>query len=167
MKYPESRLRRLRYNNKVRELVEDVSISVNDLIYPIFICEGRKVKNEINKFHYVNNNSSSQFIFYPTKEPDYYKIAREVSNYDERKLDLDNRVKLLEELQSESSLKELKLLRNKDTLGEVDFEAVIIIARSFSELTNFISILPYYDVDPKKVKSVSYTHLTLPTTYTV
>ena len=47
MKYPESRLRRLRYNNKVRELVEDVSISINDLIYPIFICEGRKVKNEI------------------------------------------------------------------------------------------------------------------------
>jgi len=115
---------------------------------------GNKVKNKINKFHYVNNNSSSQFIFYPTKEPDYYKIAREVSNYDERKLDLDNRVKLLEELQSESSLKELKLLRNKDTLGEVDFEAIIIIARSFSELTNFISILPYYDVDPKKVKFI-------------
>ena len=42
----------------------------------------------------------------------------------------------------------------KDTLGEVDFEAVIIIARSFSELTNFISILPYYDVDPKKVKFI-------------
>ena len=115
---------------------------------------GNKVKNEINRFHNVNNNSSSQFIFYPTKDPDYYKIAREVSNYDERKLDLDNRVKLLEELQSESSLKELKLLRNKDTLGEVDFEAIIIIARSFSELTNFISILPYYDVDPKKVKFI-------------
>ncbi len=115
---------------------------------------GNKVKNEINKFHYENNKSSSQFIFYPTKDPDYYKIAREVSNYDERKLNLDNRVKLLEKLQSESSLKELKLLRNKDTLGEVDFEAVIIIARSFSELTNFISILPYYDVDPKKVKFI-------------
>ena len=115
---------------------------------------GNKVKDEINKFHNINNNSSSQFIFYPTKDPDYYKIAREVSNYDERKLDLDNRVKLLEELQSESSLKELKLLRNKDTLGEVDFEAIIIIARSFSELTNFISILPYYDVDPKKVKFI-------------
>ena len=115
---------------------------------------GNKVKNEINKFHGIDNNSSSQFIFYPTKDPDYYKIARDVSNYDQRKLDLDNRVKLLEELQSESSLKELKLLRNKDTLGEVDFEAIIIIARSFSELTNFISILPYYDVDPKKVKFI-------------
>ena len=106
---------------------------------------GNKIKNKINKFHSINNNSSSQFIFYPTENPDYYKIAREVSNYDERKLDLDNRVKLLEEL---------KLLRNKDTLGEVDFEAVVIIARSFSELTNFISILPYYDVDPKKVKFI-------------
>ena len=115
---------------------------------------GKKVKNKINKLHNVNNNSSSQFIFYPTKDPDYYKIAREVSNYDKRKLDLDNRVKLLEELQSDSSLKELKLLKNKDTLGEVDFEAVIIIARSFSELTNFISILPYYDVDPKRVQFI-------------
>ncbi len=115
---------------------------------------GNKVKNKINEIHNINNNSSSQFIFYPTKDPDYYKIAREVSNYDERKLDLDSRIKLLEELQSESSLNELKLLRNKDTLGEVDFEALVIIARSFSELTNFISILPYYDVDPKKVKFI-------------
>ena len=115
---------------------------------------GNKVKNEINKFHNRSNNSSSKFIFYPTENPDYYKIAREVSNYDARKLELDNRIKLLEDLQSESSLKELKLLKNKDTLGEVDFEAIIIIARSFSELTNFISILPYYDVDPKKVKFI-------------
>ncbi len=115
---------------------------------------GNKVKDEIEKFHNVNNNSSSQFIFYPTENPDYYKIAREVSNYDERKLQLDNRVRLLKELQSESSLKELKLLKNKDTLGELDFEAIIIIARSFSELTNFISILPYYDVDPKNVKFI-------------
>ncbi len=115
---------------------------------------GNKVRNEINKLQNVINNSSTQFIFYPTKDPDYYKIARDVSNYDKRKLDLDNRVKLLKELQSESSLKELQLLRNKDTLGEVDFEAIIIIARSFSELTNFISILPYYDVDPKKVKFI-------------
>ncbi len=115
---------------------------------------GSKIKNEINKFHDVNNNTSSQFIFYPTKDPDYYKIAKKVSNYDERKLNLDNRIKLLKDLQSESALKELKLLRNKDTLGDLDFEAVVIIARSFSELTNFISILPYYDVDPKKVKFI-------------
>ena len=38
---------------------------------------GNKVKNEIDKFHNVNGQTSSQFIFYPTKDPDYYKIARE------------------------------------------------------------------------------------------
>jgi len=115
---------------------------------------GNKIKNRINKFHSLNDNTSSEFIFYPTKNPDYYKIAREVSNYDKRKLDLDNRIKFLEELQTESSLKELKLLRKKDTLGELDFEAILIIARSFSELKNFISILPYYDVDPKKIQFI-------------
>ena len=39
-------------------------------------------------------------------------------------------------------------------MGELDFEAILIIARSFSELTNFVSILPYYDVDPNKVKFI-------------
>ncbi len=115
---------------------------------------GNKIKNEINKFHNINSDTSSQFIFYPTANPDYYEIAREVSNYEERKLKLDNRIKILKELKTEASIKELKSLRNKDTLGEVNFEAVIIIARSFSELANFISILPYYDVDPKKVKFI-------------
>ena len=47
MKFPETRLRRLRYNNKVRNLVENVSLSLSDLIYPIFVCEGNNIKNEI------------------------------------------------------------------------------------------------------------------------
>ena len=47
MKFPETRLRRLRYNNKVRNLTESVSLSISDLIYPIFVCEGNNIKNEI------------------------------------------------------------------------------------------------------------------------
>ena len=47
MKYPESRLRRLRYNKNIRSLVQDVEINISDLIYPIFVCEGNNVKNEI------------------------------------------------------------------------------------------------------------------------
>ena len=46
MKFPETRLRRLRYNNKVRNLVENVSLSISDLIFPIFVCEGNNTKNE-------------------------------------------------------------------------------------------------------------------------
>jgi len=47
MKFPTTRLRRLRYNPLLRELVSETQLSVNDLIYPIFICEGEKIKNEI------------------------------------------------------------------------------------------------------------------------
>ena len=47
MNYPETRLRRLRYNKIIREMFEDIKIFPQDLIYPIFICEGQNIKNEI------------------------------------------------------------------------------------------------------------------------
>ena len=47
MSFPKTRLRRLRYNPILRDLVSETSVSVNDLIYPIFICEGENIKNEI------------------------------------------------------------------------------------------------------------------------
>ena len=47
MNYPQSRLRRLRYNKIVREICEDINILPKDLIYPIFVCEGESIKNEI------------------------------------------------------------------------------------------------------------------------
>ena len=47
MNYPKSRLRRLRYNKNIRSLVQDVQLNISDLIYPIFICEGENIKEEI------------------------------------------------------------------------------------------------------------------------
>ena len=41
------RLRRLRYNKTVRNLFEDTHLRPQDLIYPIFVCEGKNIKNEI------------------------------------------------------------------------------------------------------------------------
>lgn len=48
MNYPESRLRRLRHNKIIRKMFEDIKIFPQDLIYPIFVCEGKNIKNEIN-----------------------------------------------------------------------------------------------------------------------
>ena len=41
------RLRRLRYNKNVRDLFEDTYLRPQDLICPIFVCEGKNIKNEI------------------------------------------------------------------------------------------------------------------------
>jgi porphobilinogen synthase len=45
--YPTKRLRRLRYNPLVRDLVRETELSKNDLIYPLFVVPGTKVKNEV------------------------------------------------------------------------------------------------------------------------
>ncbi|MCD6490347.1 MAG: porphobilinogen synthase [Thermodesulfobacterium sp.] len=47
MIFPEYRPRRLRKNEFIRSLVRETHITVDDLIYPLFICEGKNVKQEI------------------------------------------------------------------------------------------------------------------------
>ncbi len=47
MAYPVHRLRRLRKNENIRRLVRENHISVDDLIYPLFIEEGQNIKKEI------------------------------------------------------------------------------------------------------------------------
>ena len=45
--YPNTRLRRNRKKEWSRRLVEENILSPNDLIWPIFICEGKNIKERI------------------------------------------------------------------------------------------------------------------------
>lgn len=45
--YPNKRLRRLRYNSIIRDMVRETELSKNDLIYPLFVVPGEKIKKEI------------------------------------------------------------------------------------------------------------------------
>jgi porphobilinogen synthase len=45
--FPEMRLRRLRSTPELRELVAETRLSVKDLVYPLFIVEGKGLKQEI------------------------------------------------------------------------------------------------------------------------
>lgn len=45
--YPTQRLRRLRYNPLVRDMIRETELSKNDLIYPLFVCPGENVKKEV------------------------------------------------------------------------------------------------------------------------
>ena len=47
------RKRRLRLNSVMRNLVRENTLSVNDFIYPLFIVEGKGIKNEIDSMHGV------------------------------------------------------------------------------------------------------------------
>lgn len=48
MPFPIERMRRMRSNENFRRLVRETSLSVNDLIMPLFVCPGKNVKNEIS-----------------------------------------------------------------------------------------------------------------------
>ena len=45
--FPQLRLRRLRYNETLRKMVRETSLSVSDLVFPLFVIYGRGVKNEV------------------------------------------------------------------------------------------------------------------------
>ncbi len=44
---PYRRLRRLRRNDIIRRMVRETTLSVNDLIYPLFVTEGKEIRNPI------------------------------------------------------------------------------------------------------------------------
>ena len=47
--YPLKRLRRLRYNPLVRDMVRETILTKDDFIYPLFAVPGEKIKNPIQK----------------------------------------------------------------------------------------------------------------------
>lgn len=47
MYYPVTRLRRLRFNPVIRNMVNETTVSLDNLVMPLFVCPGENVKNPI------------------------------------------------------------------------------------------------------------------------
>ena len=48
MQYPDYRPRRLRKNENLRRMIRETSLSVDDLVYPLFVTAGKKIKKPID-----------------------------------------------------------------------------------------------------------------------
>ena len=46
--FPASRLRRLRQNVQIRNLISESTLQISDLIWPLFVCKGKNVKEKIS-----------------------------------------------------------------------------------------------------------------------
>ena len=61
MNFPKTRMRRLRYNKILRNMIEDTRIVTSDLICPIFVTEGTGLKEPIEsmpgQFRYSIDNT--------------------------------------------------------------------------------------------------------------
>ena len=73
-----------------------------------------------------------------------------LTNYVQRKKNLKNRKKLFEDKEDEQSKRQLELLEQRYTLGEVNFDSVIIVDFG-SSLKSVLTSLVFTDVNQEKV----------------
>ena len=73
-----------------------------------------------------------------------------LTNYNQRKKNLETRKNILEKRNDDASEKELKILEKFYTLGSLDFDSVIVIDFG-SSLKSVLSSLVYADVDDKNI----------------
>ncbi len=106
MKFPTNRLRRLRYNKILRDMIEDVRINPSDLICPIFIIEGTNIKEPIDTMPGQFRHSVDQAV----------KLCKEL---------IQNKIK---------SIILFGIPTEKDDTGEISCSSNSIIPKAIKEL---------------------------------
>ena len=97
----------------------------------------------------LNLTNIKTFTYSPNPEVLTGEIE-ELTNYTERKRNLELRKKMFEDKEDEESKKELERLEQLYTLGDVNFDSLIIIDFG-SNLKSVLTSLVYTDVDQGKV----------------
>ncbi len=104
------------------------------------------IENKLNKMNLKNFK-----IFKYNPDPKVLTGEIEIlTNYSQRKKNLELRKKIYEDKEDEQSLRELKKLEQKYTLGDVNFDSLIIIDFGNS-LKSVLASLIFTDVDQNKV----------------
>ena len=97
----------------------------------------------------LNLNNVKQFKYSPNPEVLTGEIEI-LTNYSQRKKNLELRKKMFTDKEDEKSLKELDKLEQLYTLGDVNFDSVIIIDFG-NNLKSVLTSLIYTDVNPDKI----------------
>ena len=104
------------------------------------------IENKLNKLDLKNYK-----IFKYSPDPKVLTGEIEtLTNYSQRKRNLENRKKMFEDKEDEQSKRQLEKLEQKYTLGDVNFDSVIIIDFGNS-LKSVLTSLVFTDVDQNKV----------------
>ena len=104
------------------------------------------VEKKLRKLNYENVRV---FKYNPNPEVLTGEIEK-LTNYSQRKKNLELRKKMFEDKEDEQSVRQLEKLEQLYTLGEVNFDSVIIIDFG-NNLKSVLTSLVYTDVDQKKV----------------
>src|SRR5258708_365222 len=62
MSFPTHRPRRLRRSEALRRLVRETRLTTDGLIYPMFVCPGAKVRQEVSSMPGIHQQSADQIV---------------------------------------------------------------------------------------------------------
>ena len=139
--------------NEIKEVI-DYAISKGSEKFGLILPDnkyGKRTKQLIQNFVLTMDGKVTQYVFYNPTNPDFYEASKIIANYDYRKTELEKKLNELKEVGTLTAEKNYKMLNKQDTLGELDFDSLYIGAENIKHISMLASILPYYDVDPKKV----------------
>ena len=150
-------------NPEFQNNIISIGVSLESQMFALmkFIKKQKKNKTVI----FIPKNQYANFIESKLNKLDLknYKIFRYnpdpkvltgeieiLTNYSQRKKNLENRKKMFEDKEDEQSKRQLEKLEQKYTLGDVNFDSVIIIDFGNS-LKSVLTSLVFTDVDQEKV----------------
>ena len=129
----------------IKKLIKKEKKKKTVILYP---------ENEFSK-HVEENIKSANFtntkLFSYSSDPKILtKQIEKLTNYKQRKINLESRVKKLEGSEEPKDIRELNLLKQRYTLGKVNFDSLIIV--DFGDgLKSVLTSLAYTDVSDKDI----------------
>ena len=129
-------------------------LSENNLKNTIFLIPETDYKREIEEAIEKSNLILKEKFIY-SKDPTLLtKQIEDLTRYQQRKQNLENEIKRIENSNTFNKEKKIDELKKKDTLGFINFDSVIIA--DFSEsLKSVATSLLYTDVSSKRVKYIT------------
>ncbi len=102
----------------------------------------------------ADHDTITDFDTYPPDAVKLFDPVKKVTHFEERAAELDRERQFLKSLGDDDLAEEiLKSLEKLDTLGHVDYD-VILLPEGSALLRALAPLLPYYDVDPERVKFI-------------
>ena len=125
-------------------------LKINEIEKTIILIPKENYQEEIEKAIQQSKIKVDKVHYYESDPTKLTNQIEEITKYFQRKQNLENEIKRLEKSNKPNKKREIEDLKKLDTLGKVDFDAIII--SDFDEsLKSITTSLLYTDVSPKDV----------------
>tara|TARA_Y100000816_G_scaffold263954_1_gene222765 strand:+ start:297 stop:1484 length:1188 start_codon:yes stop_codon:yes gene_type:complete len=126
----------------------------NNLKKSIFMIPRSGFKNEIESAIKITKIKHDKVFYYDREPTKLTKQIEDLTRYKTRKNNLKNEIKRLESLSFNNKKTKLQKLKKRDTLGNIDFDSVVIA--DFDEnLKSVATSLLYTDVSSKRISYIT------------